>query len=580
MKNFLRIAIVVLLLVGIGFGTYAIFFKPANDEAVFLALSEVGSEEEIDTWDEMYKGLFFTVSGNVVKNAKNATGVSTNHAGKYKTVVDKYNVKLGITGSDFTGAPKTIDDVKDIKTDSEPIAKLNADGTVQKNEKGEAITESTSGVYTYPYIKTLLDDVFSNYVSYTQAVTKDVDKSELSEIKKLVEGYKTSFEDVNVKFKAIESLFKQICSSADVEDLSVELEMRYQNAVVSYRQYVSSYANLVERTISFVREYVFDDAANINLDTATQEMAVKYIKSFSSGAYSYQLLDEAGQLGKRTADLRNKQANRYVSLLENGSASAVSLKYIAEDTVTYSNTVYEKKIGYLVDNLIIKVGTVNGNENTPTFNDSTIVVSGATVSGNSLTMLGETFVIQNGVATIDDVMFEQVGSKMYMYLAEDVDKSGKVEFEGQVKYTMNVAAKTGSIIFPTGGTPYTVPFAMKEFYEISSNRYGINDSKEVCLLSADKLVLGEKLNGATYNTYSQVSTTITGGASSIDKKVFNNAYKKVFENDPTIIDTIINMSLEDMRKLENGNADLVSTFKELIQAELRILIAYTMNMGV
>ena len=63
------------------------------------------------------------------------------------------------------------------------------------------------------------------------------------------------------------------------------------------------------------------------------------------------------------------------------------------------------------------------------------------------------------------------------------------------------------------------------------------------------------------------------------KKAINNAYEKVFEADSKIIDTIIGMSLADMVKLQNGDVDMLSTFAEPIQTELRILIAYFFNLS-
>jgi len=583
MKNFLRIAIVVLLLIGVGFGAYAVFFKPANDEAVFLALSEVGSEEEEETWDEMYKGLYFVSTLEIYRDSDkdrwyvsnvSINGIDNNRTyfsdgetcKNYSDIQGVYNPKLGMDSNfKFLGEPES-----PVQKTSEEIVQLNNDGSIKKDDKGNMLTETlTDNVYTYPHLKTVLDGIFSNYVSYSQAVTQSVDKSELNEIKELVENYKTALNDVNAKFKSIESLYSQICSVADGEDLSKELEMRYQNAVVSYRSYVNAYANLTERVISFVREYVFDDAVSVNQHTGMEEMKVKYIKSFTAGAYSYSTLDEAGQLGKRTSDLRNKE----LALSE--QKSDTEFKYVKENTVTYDGNVYSSNVGYLVDSLTIRVGKNGGSTSSVYFGDSSIEVPTANVSGNNLTMLGKTYSEldenSSGVVTIENVIFEQIDSKVYMYLVESVDRANKIDVTGVAKLTAN------SVYFGSVDSKYTEQYAIKEFYLINSMRYGLNSSGVICELTADKLECGEELSGAVYNTYSQISDEVTG-ATSIDEKIFNKAYKKVFETDSKLIDTIINLNIDDMKKLESGNVDILSTFSESIQTELRILLIHMFNL--
>ena len=118
-------------------------------------------------------------------------------------------------------------------------------------------------------------------------------------------------------------------------------------------------------------------------------------------------------------------------------------------------------------------------------------------------------------------------------------------------------------------------YTLNEFYVIGNKLYVLNDANEVCELNAD-LSIGAILDGAVYNTYSQISET---NGSIINEKIFNKAYAKVFKSDPKLIDTIINMNLKDMAKLTHGNADILSTFAESIQTDLRLIAAYFLNLA-
>ena len=193
MKTFLRVAIVLIILVGLGFGAYAIFFKPANSDAVFMALADINNEEQVIDYNLMIKSI-----GSNYFNPTEESGFS-------KEVSDEYDKIL----KEYRGA-------------------ITAGGTY---------TLGSATHYTYPELKTQLDTVFNYYFGYSQAVVKKVPKSKLNDIKDAVNSYEDSLTNLQTKFDSIEALQNKI-NKNKTENLSIELNSRYQVAVRAYRNFI------------------------------------------------------------------------------------------------------------------------------------------------------------------------------------------------------------------------------------------------------------------------------------------------------------------------------------------------------
>ena len=217
MKVFLRVVIVVLLLGALGLGAYAIFFKPANKDAVFLALSKVCSEEN----DELYETALneikmdeFTVANNNYKSlltpvkAESQPPKSSDDRYEEKdedknklydfekelaayTKYKQYEVVLkgfeplferysrvinGSTTADSEG--KTQIPLRDLISDS----RLNrpSETIVLSIQDPKFISGEDSvnrgyvfNQFTYPDLKEALDKAFDYYFAYTQAASLD-----------------------------------------------------------------------------------------------------------------------------------------------------------------------------------------------------------------------------------------------------------------------------------------------------------------------------------------------------------------------------------------------------------------------
>lgn len=278
MKQFLRITIVVLIMVAMGFGGYALFFKPANKDEVYLALSDVSELKLEDTYIDSLKSIDST---KFLPSGTNST--------KYTKVLDNYRGLLTIS-----------EDLAEIK-----IPRI-ADGDVT----GETV-ENSNGIkqYTYPELKSKLDDVFNYYLAYSQAVSKKIPKSTLKNIKNLIKSYESSLGSLVESINSIKSLQTFINEDAENKDYSSELEKRYQASIVSFRNCITDYVSLIQGAKDFVSEYVFNGNMITDKESLLQDLMLESLKKATSQAYGFNINTQLN-----TADDYMKSATQIITL--------------------------------------------------------------------------------------------------------------------------------------------------------------------------------------------------------------------------------------------------------------------------
>lgn len=231
MKVFLRVLVVVLILAGLGLGTYFIFFKPSDNDAVFASLTEMVE--------------YRSTEGTNVENSNRSS--------------DKLS-----------------------KIESQ----RNGDGMKNKSDYIEAISQNydfliESDANLYLSCQTMdrkLTDVFNYYFAYTQTAQK-VQKSVVKNINTSIANYKNAYNDLNLKLNSIINLQNIISDVNNETDYKMELVARYGNAVVSYRKTLNEYASLIQEVKSFVEKYVFDGKIINDRDIATFDISLYTIKN-------------------------------------------------------------------------------------------------------------------------------------------------------------------------------------------------------------------------------------------------------------------------------------------------------------
>lgn len=212
MKVFLRVVVTVLILTALGFGVYAIFFKPAADDVVFLKLSEVMEYKRVQGSDE-YSNRRLNEKMEFIATGKR----------DLETKVGAFDGEL-------------LQNYKFLNSQGDRIDPAAIDGCYNMDNK--------------------LNDVFNYYFAYTQAAKK-VSKSTQNEIQKAIKSYKSSFDDLQKSLNSILSLQNTLTAS-NFADFKGELSLRYLNAVVKYRANLKQYADLTLKVKDFVSKYVFD----------------------------------------------------------------------------------------------------------------------------------------------------------------------------------------------------------------------------------------------------------------------------------------------------------------------------------
>ena len=241
MKQFLRVAVVILILAGLGFATYAMFFKPANKDEVYLTLSQVhseGDEGNVTRYNFAYNSIY--------NSYKSVEDRKYNLDTKYETVLKGYR---GRYFSDVAG-----------------------DMTVEN--------------YTYSTIKENLDTIFNYYYAYSQAVCKMVPQKALKTVKNAVNEYQNAFDSLIVNgFNNVRSLQDHAVISD--ENLTKELTARYQRLVQLYRQYTIKYIDLIIVAEDFVVEYVFDGEMITDRESLLYSLTLKSLKKAMTGDYPF-----------------------------------------------------------------------------------------------------------------------------------------------------------------------------------------------------------------------------------------------------------------------------------------------------
>jgi len=258
MKVFLRVTIVILLLCALGLGTYAIFFKPANKDSVFLALSKVKNEEQQNFYDEALVSIdnrnfeikrSAEVEGQPVKYYPSLLSIvekqnlpekldneATDEQKKeynkkvdkyikyvqfttildiYKSLFDEYDLVINGELSDtlLSGKYAKIPYRNMLvstrrKYLNEVLGREYVELRVDDPTKKESLVDKSYDFnqYTYHDIKLTLDEAFDYYFAYTQAVAKKIPNSELKSIKSSINEYQNSFALLREKFAEIKEL--------------------------------------------------------------------------------------------------------------------------------------------------------------------------------------------------------------------------------------------------------------------------------------------------------------------------------------------------------------------------------------
>lgn len=333
MKQFLRIAIVILILAGLGFATYSMFFKPANKDEVYLTLSTVHAEGE---------------NGNTTKYEMALNKVSKQNfdlGGNYGTVLSEYREKYI---QDTTGA----------------------------------------GKHLYPKYKESLDTIFNYYYAYSQAVCKTVPKAALNAVKNAVKEYNNALNRLDAEgFAPVDKLQTYLKEHPNEtgNDSSGELALRYQRLVQLFRQYISKYIDLVVETENFVVEYVFDGEMITDRESLLYSLAVKSLKKAVTGDYVFDNSDAQVVLD----DYMNSAMN-FLDL----AMKSDSDKENAINKINYydGNVVLYNKIVYAPDaegNYLITIGNtensyvLNENKEVVLASDGVTLLEGATYYQNN-----------------------------------------------------------------------------------------------------------------------------------------------------------------------------------------------------
>ncbi len=242
MKVFLRVVVTILILTGLGFGIYFIFFKPAGDDVVFLKLSEVMEYKQQTGTD--------AISSNRVEDKINLIN-------QQQTVVASIN---------------PIYDGEVCRTNSNLL--YTSGSSFELN-----VNETTRVVISCKAMDDKLSAIFDYYFAYTQA-GKNVSKNTQKDIAKAIKAYKTSYSELNIKLNSIISMQNSIINAGNAnENFALELSNRYYNAVVSYRECLKNYSDLILKVKEFVIKYVFDSSIINDKDITTNDILLYSIKN-------------------------------------------------------------------------------------------------------------------------------------------------------------------------------------------------------------------------------------------------------------------------------------------------------------
>lgn len=546
MKQFLRIAIVVLIMVAMGFGGYALFFKPANKDEVYLALSDVSELKLEDTYIDSLKNIDST---KFLPSGK--------YSAKYSKILKNYRGLLTIS-----------EDLTEIKIPR------SADGDVN----GEKV-ENTDGIkqYTYPELKSKLDDIFNYYLAYSQAVSKKIPKSTLKNINKLIKSYESSFGNLVESINSIKSLQTFINEETEKKDYSSELEKRYQASIVSFRTYITDYVSLIQGAKDFVSEYVFNGEMITDKESLLQDLMLESIKKATSQAYGFSVNEQLN-----TADDYMKSATQITTLATDSTAQAnlTNVYEYAKNTVLYGNKLYfPKQLEYYKVNLRLRLV-----ENTLYFGDTDIVAKdGVSVEMNEvivpLTVGGEIrkqCVNSGGNKYVDFVCYvKDDDKKIYFYDADDEYCASEM----YITFDKNIEISGSQVIFGDNNVSvsYTYDKIVKSYFEIaiglSINKYKIDNGKVVSVVDNST-----QLSGATYNVsnlYSKTNYSVSdeGAKESLNYKKMVKCYNRIMNEDASVFARIIELSTSQKVEFVKGDMSVRASFVEILHDDIEYLLA-------
>lgn len=393
MKHFLRIIIVCVVLVALGFSCYFLFFKPDSDLATFSKLSAtIDKRESLDIDGQL--NTLYRLDGHGNKNI-------SYHKMKLHT---KYSGKDLITGA-TEGADLVIDNVgydyveKDfIKVASEEQIFMFKDGDTAKAGFGDICnyrdmlfkggqpnvvssanlyTYSDLSLYSYVAIERAVDDIFDYYFAYAQ-VMDNVKNSDQKVMNKYISDYNNALKDFNnnlslvynyqkqynfniidgkEKVYSVESILyedsntyykvKQYSLYDETTNASgrTELTNRYLKLISSYRSLLESKCKLVEELKTMVVKYVFGGEYILEADTVKMDLTLTIVKlsmglEFNNTAISHlrnvtQFINI--QNGKFANSIKDEVVLESYTKLKNnnndGLMNALSLDYIALDNI-------------------------------------------------------------------------------------------------------------------------------------------------------------------------------------------------------------------------------------------------------
>ncbi len=259
-KVLLRIIITIIVLVALGLGTYFIFFKPKDNDAVFVNLTDLVDYKKQENGE---KG-----SGNIVKNKLDIISVN------YHNEI----LKLGdITSPEESTYYSSNANLNYLMNDEQ--GGFEVEYCVKTAD--ERYNNIKYSVYSCEKLNSYVDKVFDYYFAYSQASEK-VTKKAQDEIIAAIKEYKASHKELNEKLQLVISLQKSIIatkgttvSKSTTDNYALEHDNRLLNAVVAYRNCINKYCNLTLKLKDYVEKFVFNDQI-INDSTITQNSISLY----------------------------------------------------------------------------------------------------------------------------------------------------------------------------------------------------------------------------------------------------------------------------------------------------------------
>lgn len=313
MKVFLRVLVTVLILTGLGFGVYFIFFKPAGDDVVFLKLSNIMEYKQTNGVDAITSNRVDDKINLIVQNQDSIATIDRN----------------GIYSCDFNSSL--------LLNPNEFNVEVVSDGSVKNYNivSCKSMDEKLNGVFDY-------------YFAYSQAA-KNVSKNTQKDLEKAIKEYKGAYDELNQKLNAIISVQNSIIATADDnENYALELNNRYYNAVVAYRNCLKNYSDLILKVKNYVIKYVFDNSIINDADITQNDIMLYAIKNAVSVDF--------GKLANGVSDSNRVEAIRLLYDVNVFSAPKLEEVYMVETgnvVVNYSTN----KIVFVPKKVVVNEAT-------------------------------------------------------------------------------------------------------------------------------------------------------------------------------------------------------------------------------